>query len=64
MSEFKLKEKCSINSNMDSDKFVGIKCEKGDLVFTFHLDFALQKRIKSYVGILYYFLILLRKRRK
>ena len=47
MSEFKLKEKCSINSNMDSDKFVGIKCEKGDYSIHFPLGFRIAETDKE-----------------
>lgn len=39
MSDFTLRNKCSINTNRDEDKFVGIKCENGDFSISFPLGF-------------------------
>lgn len=39
MSDFTLRNKCSINTNRDEDTFVGIKCENGDFSISFPLGF-------------------------
>lgn len=39
MVDFKLRDKCSVNTNWNADTFVGIKCEKGDYSIHFPLGF-------------------------
>lgn len=39
MADFKLRDKCSVNTNWNADTFVGIKCEKGDYSIHFPLGF-------------------------
>lgn len=47
MAEFCIRDKCSINTNLESDAFVGIKCEKGDFSIHFPLGFHIAKEDKE-----------------
>lgn len=38
-----IREKCHINTNYDSDTFVGIKCENGDFTISFPLGFSVSE---------------------
>lgn len=41
MVNFSIREKCKINTNIDTDTFVGIKCEDDDLSIHFPIGFRL-----------------------
>lgn len=41
MPEFSIRDKCRVNTNRDTDVFVGIKCEDGDISISFPLGFRL-----------------------
>lgn len=43
MKDFNLRDKCSINTNYDTDTFVGIKCENGDYSICFPLGFQMSE---------------------
>lgn len=47
MAEFSIRDKCSINTNSESDTFVGIKCENGDFSIHFPLGFHIAKEDKE-----------------
>ncbi|MCF2554988.1 LlaJI family restriction endonuclease [Faecalicatena contorta] len=42
-----IKNRCHINTNYDTDTFVGIKCEKGEFTISFPLGFSLSDDEKS-----------------
>lgn len=46
MEEFLLNQKCHINTNMEADTFVGIKCEDGDISVHFPLGFEFSRNEK------------------
>ena len=39
MSEYRIRDKCHVNSNRDADHFVGIVCDKNDISVHFPLGF-------------------------
>ena len=41
MTETTLRERCKINTNKDSDTFVGVKCDNGNITVNFPLGFRL-----------------------
>lgn len=41
MAEFKIRDKCSINTNIEADTFVGLKSEKGNISVHFPLGYDL-----------------------
>lgn len=43
MSDFNIRDKCSINTNKDSDTFVGVCCNNGDVSVHFPLGFHLSE---------------------
>lgn len=47
MADFKLRDKCSVNTNWNADTFVGIKCEKGDYSIHFPLGFHISDTDKE-----------------
>lgn len=47
MAEFSIRDRCSINTNSESDAFVGIKCENGDFSLHFPLGFRIAKEEKD-----------------
>lgn len=47
MPKNSLKDRCHINTNYDTDTFVGIKCENGDFTITFPLGFSLSDDEKN-----------------
>ena len=44
MNGWSLRSKCSINTNLDADTFVGIKCEKGEISINFPLGFCFSEK--------------------
>lgn len=38
-----IRDKCSVNTNLDNDTFVGIKCKNGDISINFPLGFDISK---------------------
>lgn len=47
MAEFSIRDKCSINTNWETDTFVGIKCENGNFSIHFPLGFHLSDSDKE-----------------
>lgn len=43
MVNVNIREKCSVNTNRDTDKFVGIKCKNGDVSINFPLGFDINE---------------------
>jgi len=43
MQDTSIKSKCSVNTNLDADTFVGIKCENGDISINFPLGFEISQ---------------------
>lgn len=41
MSEYSIKEKCKVNTNFETDTFVGIQCDKGEFSVHFPLGYRL-----------------------
>lgn len=47
MTEFSIRDKCKVNSNLDTDTFVGIKCENGEFSVHFPLGFSISDTDKE-----------------
>lgn len=47
MQEFNIRDKCHVNSNRDSDVFVGLKCDNGDISINFPIGYAVSKDNKE-----------------
>ena len=47
MTEYSIRDKCHINTNFDTDTFVGIRCENGDYSVSFPLGFRLSDNDKG-----------------
>lgn len=47
MSKGTLQKRCKVNTNIDTDTFVGIKCDKGDISVSFPLGFRLEEEEKQ-----------------
>ena len=43
MRQFSIRDKCRINTNCDSDIFVGITCENEDISINFPIGYAISK---------------------
>ena len=47
MTQYNIRDKCHINTNYDTDTFVGIRCDKGDFSVNFPLGFCLPDNDKE-----------------
>ena len=47
MAQYNIRDKCHINTNYDTDTFVGIRCDKGDFSVNFPLGFCLPDNDKE-----------------
>ena len=47
MTQYSIRDKCHINTNYDTDTFVGIRCDKGDFSVNFPLGFCLPDNDKE-----------------
>lgn len=47
MYQYSIRDKCRVNTNWDTDIFVGIKCENGDISVNFPLGYHLEDDEKS-----------------
>lgn len=47
MNTLNLRDKCTVNTNIDGDAFVGVQCQAGDIKITFPLGFNLSKDEKD-----------------
>jgi len=47
MSEYSIKEKCKVNTNFETDTFVGIQCDKGEFSVHFPLGYRLADNDKE-----------------
>ena len=47
MSEFSIRDKCTVNTNKEADTFVGLICEDGDIRIHFPLGFCVSDDEKT-----------------
>lgn len=47
MQEFNIRDKCHVNSNRDSDVFVGLKCDNGNISINFPIGYAISQDNKE-----------------
>lgn len=47
MAEFSIRDKCKVNTNLDTDNFVGVMCNNGDFSVHFPLGFCISETDKE-----------------